>query len=104
MEDRLNADCTLAEYQLTHVALVSTRSTAPSSRSVSTSDIIRLQQREAEILAREAVIAKRNLVSRSSAVASPPVGSTPTNRRSLRHHPVTGVRHKSVRVHLRKRT
>ena len=60
MDDRLNPSFTLSDYQLTQVALVRA-SSSPASRSVSTSDILRLQQREAELLAREAVAAKRNL-------------------------------------------
>ena len=62
MDDRLNPSFTLSDYQLTQVALVRASSSSPASRSVSTSDILRLQQREAEILAREAVAvaAKRN--------------------------------------------
>ena len=61
MDDRLNPSFTLSDYQLTQVALVRASSSSPASRSVSTSDILRLQQREAELLAREAVAAKRNL-------------------------------------------
>ena len=78
MEDRLNPSFTLSDYQLTQVALVRASSSSPASRSVSTSDILRLQQREAELLAREAVAAKRNL---------------DRNRRSLIQHQ---GRHKSV--------
>ena len=75
MDDRLNPGFTLSDYQLTQVTLVKASSSA--SRSVSTSDILRLQQREAELLAREAVAAKRNL---------------DRNRRSL----IQQGRHKSV--------
>ena len=62
LDDRLNPNLTLSDYQLTQVTLVRSSSPSPASRSVSTSDILRLQQREAEILAREAVAvaAKRN--------------------------------------------
>ena len=77
MDDRLNPGFTLSDYQLTQVTLVKSSSSSPASRSVSTSDILRLQQREAELLAREAVAAKRNL---------------DRNRRSL----IQQGRHKSV--------
>eukprot|EP00095_Tigriopus_kingsejongensis_P002612 maker-scaffold302_size216161-snap-gene-1.12 protein:Tk02612 transcript:maker-scaffold302_size216161-snap-gene-1.12-mRNA-1 annotation:"cordon-bleu 1" len=65
LDERLRPSYTLADYQLTEVTLVSASRSNPNSRSVSTSDIFRLQH-DAEILAREAVVAQRNLGRRSS--------------------------------------
>jgi hypothetical protein len=82
LDDRLTPCFSLSDYQLTQVALVSRRGATPNSRSVSTSDILRLQRREADTLAREAVAARRNLGK---------------NRRSLIGRPTTTqARNKSV--------
>ncbi|TRY79090.1 hypothetical protein TCAL_12620 [Tigriopus californicus] len=69
LDERLRPNYTLADYQLTEVSLVSVSKSNPNSRSVSTSDIFRFQQ-EAEILAREAVVAKKHLGRKSSKTRS----------------------------------
>ena len=62
LDERLRPQCTLADYQLTQVALVHVNKTQTSNRSVSTSDILRLQQYEAaEILAKEATEVRKQL-------------------------------------------
>ena len=86
-DERLIPSCSLSEYQLTEVALMPAGRNNASRyvvclfvlcrlylkfmvlfRSVSTSDIMRLQ-REAELLAREAMAAKSNLRSHGGARA-----------------------------------
>ena len=58
----MKPQCSLADYQLTEVALARRDKSSHGSRSVSTSDIMRLQQQDAEVLAREAMIARSRLM------------------------------------------
>ncbi len=60
-DEPLHPDRTLSDYQLTEVSLLPVGQVSQQSRSVTATDILRMQRDHAEMLAREAVKAKANL-------------------------------------------